>query len=473
MESQDNQRDETSGGRHASAQVGAEAADPYADSSDAMRRGMEAFLEKAGATEGVDVGQKKGNLFEYIEAAKFNADAARHRSALRASITDANGNPHAPQDLRLTRGPDVVADVQAKSNEAASDLAYEVAREKYEGMSRLVPEDKETHARASMEQCIQKGTLKVEDYREARDHLDGELRQGDVTSGGTSHEELIEASRNPDSYALKQEIKAAAKEAGVNAAATGGVSFVCTALWSGFLNGAEVYRRKKTLGEAAADTTKEASKSGGQGAAVGVASTAIRNGAAHQGLGYLAQSNVATSVAAATIEVGVTTYALVQGEITPEEAVQEMGESAISTMAGLYVGAAAGVAFGPAGMLMGSMAGYLVSSEVYQSCISILKEADLAERKAKRAVKLSEEACEVIRAQRLEMERLIEEVTEARRQTFEAHFRSVDAALQAGDPGEVVSALSDVATTLDENLQYEEFEAFDEFMIRSNKPLQL
>jgi hypothetical protein len=142
-------------------------------------------------------------------------------------------------------------------------------------------------------------------------------------------------------------------------------------------------------------------------------------------------------------------------------------------MAGLYVGAAAGVAFGPPGIFMGSMAGYLVSSEVYQSCISILKEADLAERQAKRAVKLSEEACEVIRAQRLEIERLIEEVTEARRQAFEAHFRSVDAALQAGDPGEVVSALSDMATTLDENLQYEEFEAFDEFMIRSNRPLQL
>lgn len=469
----EDQRNRSSGSRHASGQVGAEAAKPHAEATETMHRGMEAFLEKASATRSVDVGKKKGNLFEYIEAAKFNADAARHRSALRASITDANGSPHAPQDLRLRKGSDVVAEVQAKSNESASDLAYGVAQEKYEGMIRLVPEDGEGHTRELMSQRIEKGTIKAEDYREARSNLQGELKRGEVSSGGTGQHELLEATRDPEGYALKQEARAVAKEAGVNAGLAGGASFVCTALYCGFLNGARVYRGEMETREAVIDTAKEASKKGGQGALVGAASTGIRYGAARQGLAHLAQSNVATSVAAATIDLGLTTYDLAKGEITPEEAVQEMGQTTTSTMSGLYAGAAAGAVFGPPGMLIGSTAGYFACSGVYQSCISILEEAELAQEEAKRTLAMCEEACEMLKAQRLELERLVEQVTEARRETFEAHFRSIDSSLRSGNPNEVVSALSNMADTLDENLKYERFEEFDRFMTQSNEPLRL
>ena len=79
----------------------------------------------------------------------------------------------------------------------------------------------------------------------------------------------------------------------------------------------------------------------------------------------------------------------------------------------------------------------------------------------------------MLKAQRLELERLVEQVTEARRETFEAHFRSIDSSLRSGNPNEVVSALSNMADTLDENLKYERFEEFDRFMTQSNEPLRL
>jgi len=470
---EEEKRGSGSDARYAAGQAGAEAAQPYAEASDVMREGMEALLEKAGDTRRVDVAQKKGHFFEYIEAAKFNADAARHRSALRASVTDANGSPHAPQDLDLMHGSEKVGEVQAKSHEATPDLAHGVAQEKYEDMKRLVPEDKEARVRGLMGRYIEKGTLKADDYEKARNHLQGELQHGEVSSGGTSHDELMNATRDPDTYALKQEARAVAKEAGVNAAVAGGASFACTALCCGLLNGARVYQGEMSAKEAALDTTKEASKRGGQGAAVGAASAVIRNGAARQGLTHLAQSNVATSVAAASIDLGVTTYDLIRGEITPEEAVREMGQTTTSTMSGLYVGAAAGAMFGPPGMLIGSTAGYLACSGVYQSCMSILKEAELAEKEAQRTLALCEEACEVMKVQRLEFERHVEEVTEARRKVFEAHFSSIDSSLRSGNPGEVVSALSEMATTLDQNLRYEKFEEFDRFMIESDEPLRL
>lgn len=459
--------------RFGAGQAGAEAAEPYAEASDLMREGVDALLEKAHDTRSVDAAQKKGNFFEYIEAAKFNADAARHRSALRASVTDANGAPHAPADLKIKRGSEVVADVQAKSNEQASDLAYGLAQEKYEGMKRLVPEDKESHVDRLMSQRIEKGTLKADDYEEGRNQLQGELRHEDVSSGGTDYDELMSATREPNRYALKSEAQAAAKEAGVNAAGAGGAAFVCTALCCGLLNSAKVYRGEMGAKEAAVDTTKQASRKGAQGTFVGAAGAVVRNGAARQGLTHLAQSNVATGVAAATIDLGVTTYDLIRGEITPEEAVQEMGQTTTSTMSGLYVGAAAGALFGPPGMVIGSTAGYLACSGVYQSCMSIMREAELAEEQARLALRMSEEACEVMKAQRLEFERSVEKVTEARREAFESHFRAIDDSLRSGDPGQVVSALSEMSKTLDETLKYEKFEEFDRFMTESDDPLRL
>lgn len=472
-EGEENQQKRNSDTRYAAGQIGAEASQPYAEASDVMREGMAALLEKAKKTRNVGVAQKKGNFFEYIEAAKFDTDAARHRSALRASVTDANGAPHAPADIELKRGSEVVADVQAKSNEKASDLAYGVAQEKYEGMNRLVPEDKASHARDLMNQRIEKGTLKAGDYEDARDHLQGELQHGEIGSGGTTHDELRDAAHDPSAYALKQEAQAAAEEIGVNAGAAGGATFVCTALYCSLLNGARVYRGEISAKEAAAETTKKTTKQGGRGAAVGAAGAVIRNGAAREGLAQLAQSNVATSVAAATIDLGVTTHDLIKGEITPEEAVREMGQTTTSTMSGIYAGAAAGALFGPPGLVIGSTAGYLACSGVYQSCMSVLSEAELAKEEARLALAMCEEACEVMEAQRLEFERSIEEVTEARREIFEMHFSSIDSSLRSGNPEEVVLALSEMADTLDQNLKYEKFEEFDQFMIETDEPLRL
>ena len=48
--------------------------------------------------------QAQGHIFEHLEAAKFNIDALSKESDLYASVTAAEGLPHAPSDINIMRG---------------------------------------------------------------------------------------------------------------------------------------------------------------------------------------------------------------------------------------------------------------------------------------------------------------------------------------------------------------------------------
>ena len=458
---------------HTASQIGVGAAQNEAAASDAMRAGMEAFLKKAGAVEKVGVGQKKGNFFEYIEAAKFNTDAARKGSDLYAVVTDANGSPHDAADLLVEKGPDVIREVQAKANREEELLAYEVAQEKYETMMRLMPEDKIESVREVMDRRIEMRTSRTDDYSEARDHLSGELDLGDIRSGGTSHEELLRAASDPSGYAFEARVDAAAAEGITKGGQAAGVSFVLTAVWYGILNGNKVFQGEVSSREAIQKTGGDSLKNGGRGALVGAGGTVIRNAAAEMGVEVLSKTAVANSFAAATINLGVITYELIRGDITPEQAVERAGQTTSSTLSAVYVGAAAGALFGPPGMLIGSTAGYFVANTTYQSTLAILKEADLAEEEAARAIALSEEACELMRIQRLEFEEHFEAVTNRRAEAFRSHFDRIDESMREGDVNMVVSQLSDFAVDLGGELRYADFQEFHQFMSSNDGPLKL
>lgn len=62
------------------------------NATDEIIDGMNLFRLKAMQTKNVDFAQAKGNLFEYIESAKFNKDAALKKSSVRAVVTDASWN---------------------------------------------------------------------------------------------------------------------------------------------------------------------------------------------------------------------------------------------------------------------------------------------------------------------------------------------------------------------------------------------
>lgn len=460
---------------HTAGQVGAAASITTGDvaGTDALLAGTEAVRREASRLLNVASAQSKGNLFEYIEAAKFNSQAAKMGSDLHAAITAAEGQPHAPADLVIREGMRVVREVQAKAGDSTARLAHSVGNDKYVGMQRLVPTDKAEGVGTLMDKRIETGTLKASDYEDARANLSGELNHDAVTSGGTTNAEAVQGAESPRLYTLKLEARQIAGEAAIAGAAAAGAGAVlsgsitlATGLWA-------VHRGEKTVEEAVHESGRAAGKSAIRSGAAGAGGAVIRGVASRTGAEMLAKSNVATTVAASCIDLGISTYSLVKGEITAEEWVEQAGQTGCNAMSSIYVGAAAGAIFGPPGALLGATAGYLLSNHTYQGTIAILRSARLSEEEAAIAVALAESAIREMDAQRALFDSQIEAVTQSRREDFASTFESIDAALSSEEVETTVRALADFASLFGQTLQFASFAEFDAFMIDGDESLRI
>lgn len=453
--------------------VGAKAASAEAAATDAMREGMDRFLVEA--EKSTPTAQLKGNLFEYIEAARFNMQAALHGSQETARVTAADGKPHAPADLELMKDGAVVVPIQAKVSDDPSYLARQQANPKYRDMDRLVPKDKadstRLHSEESAERLLQEGDPRATDYRNSSDRITGELRGQETSSGGTTTKELDLASEHPKLFAALEEGGALAREAhkaGMHGAAAG-------ALLGGAISTGRnlaAYSKGELEGkEAAANITADVSKSAVRGYLPAATGRVIRYGAAKAGLPALARSNVATALAAALIETGVVVYDYMKGEISAGDAAVRIGCTGSSTLASIYTGAAAGSFFGPPGAVLGAIAGYMITSSVYQSCIAIMRNARLAEEEAARVVALCEQAVKSLDQQRVSFETILNEHLNERQVKFDGFFLAIDKALDADRTDDAILALSDLVASCGQELRFMNFEEFDTFMRESDAPL--
>lgn len=434
---------------------------------------MDVFRVAAEKLNAVNPKISQGNLFEYIETAKFNADAAAKGSSLKAVVTAANGDPHGAADILIKNRGCIVEEVQAKSMNRTSNLTNAVSDSKYRGMQKLVPDGEASRVRELASKRAQTGTLKAQDYHDTTQNVTDKLKSGQVASEGTSYQENLWAAKNPKLYATVTEAKYVAKEASVTGANAAVAGFVISGAISGVKNGIAACQGKMTLEAAVAQTAQDATQSGLRSGVTGVGSTVIRYGATKAGIKALAKSNVAVGVAAGVIDISASVYSFAKGEITPEELVERVGQTGTCTTYSLYAGAAAGAVFGPVGAVVGSMAGYLVAASVYQSATAIFKEARLAEAEAERVIALCEQACKAMAAERREFERLFAASFQERCAQFEACFTAIEAGLTANKPELATQSLGDFAALFGKKLQFENFEEFDEFMMDSDQTLIL
>ena len=123
------------------------------NATDAALDGMSLFRWKVGTPiiQNGTFEAQKGNLFEYIEAAKFNADAASKGISARAVVTDVT-NPSAEADILIQDHGKTVKEIQAKfiktsnhgqdTSAAQSVFDQTGAKNKgwgqYDGMDRLI-----------------------------------------------------------------------------------------------------------------------------------------------------------------------------------------------------------------------------------------------------------------------------------------------------------------------------------------------
>jgi hypothetical protein len=458
-------------------QAGAAATAHQAAASDATRQGMDLFRQAAQNLANVDIEKSKGNLFEYIEAARFNAAAAQKGSNLVAEVTAAHGQPTAAADIVVKSGERVVKEVQAKASAYPKWATRALAQEKYQGMDRLVPEEQAEYvrdvSRQLAERLEEKGDPRAEHFADSSEHVTGRLRAGDVESSGTKLDELYEAGKHPRLFALEEELRALGKEAVASAGSAALAGAVMGGAISTVRNLHSVTTGKKSAGEAAFDVAKDSGKSGLRAGAIGAGGAVVRHVGAKAGVGALAKSNVATAMAASAIDAGATVVAFAKGEITGEEAAERLGQNGCSTASGLYVGAAAGAVFGPPGAVVGSLVGYTMASGVYQSCMNVLREARLAELESDRVVAMCAASVAVMDAERRRFERALDEALEKREEGFTRCLDQIDGCLVSKNPEAAILPLVEIAGLCGRELKLGGFEEFDDFMERGEGGLVL
>ena len=341
----------------------------------------------------------KGNLFEYIEAAKFNTQAGRMGSSARAIVTDVT-DPAAPADILIKQNGRPVKQIQAKFSQtrnakgmdtsAATSVAEQTGQRnkgwgQYDGMDRLIRKQDHYDADGSLLDKAKKLAKARADsqgdnakyYRDVYEHLTDETHLGEVSSGGTTIEEVQEAYERPAAFANRFERKQLATEMKCSAKSMAKASFVTTGVVSGITNMFEVFKDNKNLAQALHDVGADAVKGAVRGGATGVVSTAIRYQGVKAGSALLSDSLASTVMAGGLIDGGVALNSYAKGEIGPEELVDQLVETTAKATTTIYFTKAVTAIMGKAVNPIVPLAVYTTASYVFTATKEIIKNANL------------------------------------------------------------------------------------------------
>lgn len=445
----------------------------YSNATKEAFEGMDAVKNIADRLINVGTGQSQGNIFEYLEATKFNMNAAIKSSDLKAVITADIGRPHDPADIEILFGEKVVREVQAKSYGSAAESLFSQSNVKYEGMQRLSPSEQYDRMVELAQKRIETGTLKADDYQDTLKHLAKGLNHDDVSSSGTTREEAIRATSDPDSYTREFKFRASGNEtmhAAAEAAITGGA--ICGAI-SFTKNILSVKSGETKLHDATVNVVKDITAGGVRSAATASISTAIKNVAIDQGLGTLAKSNVATAIAVTSINVSKSIVKYAKGEISKEDMTIEIGQNGASSASGLYFGMAGGVVGGPLGVLIGSMVGYTIANISYQTVVEIFKTTKYTVDEYERLRPIYEDAVEQVENNRIEFETYMTKYFVYSNKVLDESFLMIDEAIYVGDVETISLGLVNIARIFGKELEFKTFEEFNAFMLDKDSVLKL
>lgn len=415
---------------------------------------MRRFRDTQARYSGYSWEQRAGWSFEDIELTKYNADAA---------LKGLPGGRHGPASHRVI---DVEAGGKAFQMKAGGVMDGAAGSKK---TVNLIKNHMRQHPGHDATYIVpRKQVAKVQEALPDA-NIRGEMQAGGASSGGTGVREIKNATDKPWLYSHGMEMKQVLREAhvsGTHAAKAG--TFIGGAMSAaGNLNAC----RKGDIdaAQAAKNTALDMIESGVRSYATGAVGAGIRYAGGKAGIQALAKSNVATAAASALIDAVGTVYSFARGEISAEEAAERLGGTAASSLSGIYAGAA----FGPAGAVIGSIAGYMAASLAYQAGIEIFRKASLAEEEAERVIALCREAARALDEQRELLEARLDACLDERRAIFDDCFRAMDAARANERPDDAIASLSLLVATCGHELRLATFEEFDEFMIRSDDPIVL
>lgn len=446
--------------------------------------GMDLFRQKMNSSiiQNGQFSAQKGNLFEYIEAAKFNTDAASKGVAARAFVTDALGDSQATADILIRDKGRTAKQIQAKFIQSFSNgrdtSASRSVREQtgadnkgwgqYDGMDRLIRKQENYSKDGSLldaakklsKQRAESGSIYSEYYDDVNKHLTDETRYQNVTSGGTTIEEVRNAYERPEQYSRQFERKMVRTEMKNSAGNMAKASMVTTGLVSGITNMFEVFTDDKELTDALIDVSKDVGVSAARGAATGVISTEIRYQGIKRGSAILSDSTAATILAGGMIDGGVALYSYAKGELTAEQLKEQLVETTAKSVSTVYFTKAVEAALGASNPFL-PIAMYTTASYVVTCTKEIMKEAELNEQEYYRLEAVHKEAYDMLRQYHSELENNIESYKLKQRTAMYTFLNKFDYNMQTGENyDEALMAIVNFANETGIALQHVNFNDF-------------
>ena len=429
--------------------------------------------------------QGKGNLFEYIEAAKFNVDAASKGSKLTAFVTDIE-DPYSAADILIRDNKTIVREVQAKfsdSKHAAADSVAMQRKDKYMGMQRLIRKEdhyydeatgKETSLLNKAKELAKKrsekdGNIYQKQYKDTYENLTDELHHDNVSSGGTTLEEVHTAYDSPEQYSRQFEMKAVKAEMKASAVNMAKASFVTTGIVSGISNMAAVLQDQKSLGEAIQSMNSDAVKGAVRGATTGVVSTAIRYEGIKAGSRLLSDAAASTVMAGGLIDGGAALLSYARGEINEAELQEQIVDTTAKATITIFFSRAVTEIMGKAVNPLVPFAVYTTASYVFTATREIIKNANLEAEENDRLTAILIESKKQMDSYDLQLKAQLAQVSLSQKRKLEDFLNTFNYNLETGENyDEALNAIVKFADQLGIELQHTSFADFSDAMKRKD-----
>lgn len=449
--------------------------------TDSTIHSMELFRWKGDRIAKVGYEQAKGNLFEYIEGAKFlrnNANAGYAEYDV-FPVTDVPlskggfGGHTAPDDFRLQQNGKIVGQAQAKVNNNLEDTANNFVNPKYKGMQKITTSDSVDEVKSILLEKLKKGEISQAQYRDAVDNIRSGLtddRTG-VTSGGTTRDEL-ETFRDKNGkvdkaaverYARSFENKQIAYEiaGGVGKGAVSGA--VIGGIVSGVSNCWDVFQNRKNLDEALKETGLVIKKGAVKGGLTGGLSSIFRIFGKKE-LPILADSTVSVALAAAVVDCGVSIYSYAKGEIDGEQLANELKNTVIQASSAYYFTQAISITVGGGGVFL-PMAIYAATSYALMSTKAIIDEAQLNAQEYRRIADLYEQETRLIKEYKARLEKEFLVYRQERKEALNRFLSIIEmSTFNENNYSQAIYAMVGLSNQLHFSLQHKEFAEFDKAM---------
>lgn len=421
----------------------------------------------------------QGWIFEQLEATKFNLDALRKNSSLKASTTDALGEINDTlTDIRIKdrNTGEILKNYQAKSCSKATGTIQEFFPEQYEKVNLVGSSDQFDHINDLVDSRIKKENIYSERYKSIKERLDKGINHDGVESGGTTHQEAVKnteievADKTASTFrsqAIQNEMHQAGMQAGLMSASIGGGTTLLSGLW-------RMHKGESSATKVALDTVYSSASSFAGAYATAAAAKGIPHLLAKAGVGEaalktLTKSNAHTAIAAGVIQSTKHIGLYLKGDIEFDQMINEVSGTAIITSSSFYYAALGQLAIPVPvlGAMVGSTVGYFIGSILHQSGIISLGESTqvrIARERRERVEQICLESIARMQASRLAMSELIDKHFTEQAAALSIIFSDMDKSMVSWDADGFVNGLSMLNERLGCSLPFEDFKSFKEFM---------